>query len=149
MAHYLFTSVITNKLYLYWLIDWLIDFKRTSTHLWLIYASIYENHVYYTFVFTFFSYSCFLKGFFFASSQIRIIFKMIDLTHRWDPNRYYYSGSKWIWEWWQWRSTQHSPDLQTSIFIIKCPTQDILFWWCEGHRLGGIQLLKINFWLLA
>ena len=42
-----------------------------------------------------------------------------------DPQikRYYHSGSEWIWEQWQWRSTPHSHKLQHSLN--------------PGHSLGG------------
>ena len=29
--------------------------------------------------------------------------KHFYLIHWWDPNRYYHSGSEWLWEYWQWR----------------------------------------------
>ena len=38
--------------------------------------------------------------------------KQLYLTHRWDPIRCYHSGPEWIWEWWQWRGTLHSPKLK-------------------------------------
>ena len=34
------------------------------------------------------------------------------LTYRCNPIKCYHSRSKWTWEWWQWRGTQHSLNLQ-------------------------------------
>ena len=37
--------------------------------------------------------------------------KQFYLNHRQDSIRCYPSGSKWTWEWWQWRDTLYSPKL--------------------------------------
>ena len=47
------------------------------------------------FQFYFFGWSCFFP-LCTHSSRIRTMFKRIYLTHRWDPNRYNHSGSKWM-----------------------------------------------------
>ena len=38
--------------------------------------------------------------------------KQFYLTHKYDPNRCYHSGSVWTWKWWQWRGTPHYPKFQ-------------------------------------
>ena len=43
-----------------------------------------------------------------------------NLTHWCDPNWYYYTGSEWTWELWQWNGTPYFPDLQNWSLAIKC-----------------------------
>ena len=94
----------------------LIDFNGMSTHLELFYAKIKEI------TFIVHSHVVVSQETFFCtwSYQIQIIFKQIYLTNRWDPNRYYYFRSEWVWELWQWRSTSNSPDLQNWSLNIRC-----------------------------
>ena len=37
---------------------------------------------------------------------------LFDLTHRYDSIRCYQSRTVWVWEWWHWRDTPHSLNLQ-------------------------------------
>ena len=78
---------------------WVIDFDGISTHLGLFYAKKLENCVHCSYIST---------------------MKQIYLSKRWDPNRYYHSGSEWNWEWWQWRDTPYSTILQNWSLTIRC-----------------------------
>ena len=60
----------------------LIDFNGIPTHLVSFYAKALENRCHCTSILKFL-YNCFLRVFFVLS--IRIIFKQINLTYRWDP----------------------------------------------------------------
>ena len=37
--------------------------------------------------------------------------KQFYFTHRLEPVRCYHSGTKWTWQWWQWKGTLHSSKL--------------------------------------
>ena len=45
--------------------------------------------------------------------------KWLDISMWWYPNRLYHFVKEWIWEYWQWRGTQHFSKLQNWSLIIR------------------------------
>ena len=93
----------------------MIDFNGMSTDLGLFYALRLKNRVYiYIFVELF-------KSLFFCprSYQIRIMFKQICLANTSDHNGYDQSRLEKIWDWWQWRGTLYSTDLQNKNHTLR------------------------------
>ena len=50
---------------------------------------------------------------------LRLDAQQLYLTHRYDPIRYYYSGSGWTWCQWLWRGTPHFPKLNGWSLTIR------------------------------
>ena len=62
--------------------------------------------------------------------KMQFVCTQFCLTHRLDPIRCYHSGPEWIWYWWQWRGTPHSPKFQNywrlTIRLFNVIRQDTL-----------------------
>ena len=73
------------------LIDWFIywHFNLSRVIKWL---EDRESHLLYVYIYIFCVDVFLFSFFFFLAYQLGIILKQIYLTHKWDPNRYFYSG---------------------------------------------------------
>ena len=83
--------------------------------------------------------------FYSLSYRIRIIYKQINLTHRWDSNSYYHSWPEWIKKLFQ--SLPRSPELEPNHFLVgmSYPTaentedsEDTVSVYSKLLRSGGI-----------
>ena len=84
-------------------------------------------------------YNCLRVIFCTQSQQIWIIFKLIYLTHRWDLNRGYHSGSEWTWESWQWRNSTLFPYLQNWSRCSLVSYSGHHFWWWWWGSYSSIE----------
>ena len=76
-----------------WLADWF--YRHINQSRVILYLEVRESRLIYVHIYT-----CFFRAFFFLHTVLSNTnnFKLIYLTHKWNPNRFYHSASVWTWE---------------------------------------------------